>query len=63
MATIENKKGYAYFEGKPSKIYKRHTIVVTYIADQVPGAFHDRMDLPKWLVANMPYIEKIEIPE
>lgn len=54
-----NTEGYAFFEGKPTKIHKRVELKVTVILDAVPGAFHDVEDHMNWL-CQLPYVESIE---
>ena len=40
-------------------IDKRHELTVTFILDQVPGAWHDPQDLINWILQN-PYVESVE---
>ena len=58
MDSRTNFKGYAYFEGKPNQ-QKRHTLIVTFITDIVPGAFHNPQDLIDWIAQN-PYVDTVK---
>lgn len=63
---LENKEGYAFhgenmgdFAGMPNN-YKRHKMTVEFILDMVPGAFHDKEDLMRWIMQN-PYVATVEV--
>ena len=61
--TFENKDGYAYFQGKPSKYGIRKTLTVTVMMDPVPGAMHELDDHIDVLMRSNPYIQSITLEE
>lgn len=70
MATppVVNTKGYAYYysaltghEVKPTQ-QRRQTLIVTFITDTVPGAYHDPKDLMNWIAQN-PYVDTVTLVE
>lgn len=58
---VVNTEGYAYFEGKPTP-RKRHTMTVTFILDDVNGAYHQPEDLMGWMCLN-PYVDTVTLVE
>lgn len=59
---IENTDGYAFFEGKPSKIHKRRRVTVEFILDAVPGAWHQPEDMMNWIATNS-YVASVTLEE
>ena len=59
----ENKRGYAYFNGEPSKTGIRRTLTVTVMLDPVPGAFHEVDHHIQYLMSHMPYIQDITLED
>lgn len=57
----ENKEGYAFFNGEPSKMGVRKTLTVTVMLDSVPGAYHQIEDHIKLMMRTNPYVQTIEI--
>ena len=51
---VENKNTYAGITSP------RITLKINAITDQVPGAFHDPIDLMNWIAQN-PYVESVEL--
>lgn len=65
---VVNKTGYAYrgknmgkLAGTPT-LDKRKTLSVTFILDQVEGAFHSPEDLMRWIASN-PYVDTVTLEE
>jgi len=59
---FENRTGYAYFNGNPSKTGKRVTVEVTIMLDPVKGSFHSIEDHIGELFRH-PYVQSIKIPD
>ena len=57
MAVKVNEESYGLFEGKPNN-KKRHTMVVEYILDSVPGFGYQPEDIVNE-VARFPYVTKV----
>jgi hypothetical protein len=57
MTTITNQNSYAQSTSRPRK-----TLTVTFITDQVAGAYHDPVDLMKWIAQN-PYVATVTYEE
>lgn len=58
---FQNKEGYAFFNGEPSKMGVRKTLTVTVMLDPVPGSYHQIEDHIQLMMKTNPYIQTIEI--
>ena len=60
--TINNVTGYAYNPDLTPNDRTRHTLEVTFITDMVRGAWHDPVDLMKW-IASHSYVDTVSLKE